>query len=334
MKSTTVIKGIIAILATAMASVCWGSGPVVTFSGRATAVNATVLGINTLIGDTGPLPKTGGAYQTDLAAVTIPLLLSGTIAQSDAVGVGDHTTASSTIAGLNLLYGAVSISADLIQSQAYVEGANQQDPTATGSSLIANLVINGQAIVVTGKPNQKIKLPGVEVIINEQKQGTGKISVTALQVSVLNAVELSLASSSAGVGPCGGCGTHTCNGTPNCGNQDFLIGSGLIPGSLGGVANFGLELNNTSNFGGFVFEDVDALTTFVASTVSNYQIISPVERKILGTGQLDGLLNVNYVLDVVENGSTTTFTLTLSSGSEISGNLNLGFLEIQQACNN
>ena len=40
-----------------------GSGGDVSFGGRATVVDATVLGIQTVISDTGPLPPSGGAQE-------------------------------------------------------------------------------------------------------------------------------------------------------------------------------------------------------------------------------------------------------------------------------
>jgi hypothetical protein len=92
MKTAKIIKGLIAVLAISMASVCWGNPvPPVTFRGQATAANVTVLGSNTVLGDTGVLGSKGGVLETDLATVNIPLVLSGVIAHGEVVGVGDHT---------------------------------------------------------------------------------------------------------------------------------------------------------------------------------------------------------------------------------------------------
>jgi hypothetical protein len=337
-KKETMVKAVLGILSVVMGSMCWGTTtPAVTFRGQATAVNATVLGINTVIGDTGPLPTKGGAFEADLVTVNIPLVLSGVIAHSDVIGVGDHTEASSTVTGLNVLCNGLLIRADLIQSRAYVSGFGGQTPVSTGSSQLVNLVVAGKAIVVTGAPNQTIKLPNGKIVINERSQGTGAITVSALHIVINGVADIKLARSFAGVGPCSGC-TNTCSGTPNCsGNVDFLTGSGALLSSLNGLAHFGLGLglNNGSNWGGFVFDDPDSLMTFRATSVTEYLVSSETERHIEGVGKVNGLWNVNYVLDVVESGTQGAIvTLNLSNGYKISGPLQMGFLQIRQGCNN
>src|SRR5712691_4918800 len=48
-----------------------------TYSGQATVVNATVLGMTpVLLSDTGPLPSSGGALETSLLEATVPGLLT------------------------------------------------------------------------------------------------------------------------------------------------------------------------------------------------------------------------------------------------------------------
>jgi hypothetical protein len=238
---------------------------------------------------------------------------------------------------LNLLCGGVLIKADLIQSHAYVSGSGGLAPVATGSSQLVNLVIAGTPIVISGKPNQTIKLPVGKVVINEQSQSVGAMTVTALHVVITGIADVQLARSVVGVGPCSGC-THTCSGTPNCsGNLDFLTGSGTLLNSLNGVTHFGmgLGLNNGSNWGGFVFDDPEELTSFQATSITEYLISSATERHIEGVGKVNGFSNVNWVLDIVENGTQGgVFTLNLSNGYKISGPVALGFLQIQKACNN
>lgn len=338
MKKATIVKSLMVILALATASICWGTtNPAMTFRGQGTAVTATVLGINTVLGDTGALPTKGGALENDLISVNIPLVLSGVVAHADAIGVGDHTEASATVTGLNVLCGGVLIKADLLQSRVYVAGSGGLAPVATGSSQLVNLVIAGTPIVITGKPNQTIKLPVGKVVINEQSQSVGAITVSALHIVINGIADIKLARAFAGVGPCSGC-THTCSGTPNCsGNLDFLTGSGTLLNSLNGVAHFGLGLglNNGTNWGGFVFDDPESLTSFQATSITQYLVSSATERHMEGTGKVNGFFNVTWVLDVVENGTQSgIFTLNLSNGYKISGPIALGFLQTQQGCNN
>jgi hypothetical protein len=337
-KKANIVRGLIAVLALSMASMSWGTTvPAETFRGQATAVNATILGINTTLGDTGVLTAKGGALQTNVATLNIPLVLSGVVGHADVIGVGDHTEASATVAALNILCSGLLIKADLIQSRAYVVGASGQTPVSTGSSQLVNLVVAGQAIVVTGAPNQTIKLPIGKVVINERSQGTGSITVTALHIVINGIADIKLARSFAGVGPCSNC-TNTCTGTPNCsGNFDFLTGSGAVLNSLKGLAHFGLGLglNNGNNWGGFTFADPETLTDFEGTSVLQYVVTSATGRHIEGVGKLNGFFTVTYVLDVVENGAQgAIFTLNLSNGYRISGPLNLGFLQIRQGCNN
>ena len=46
------------------------------FSGRATAIRATLLGTTTVLGDTGPLPESGGAREASLLNASVPNLLT------------------------------------------------------------------------------------------------------------------------------------------------------------------------------------------------------------------------------------------------------------------
>src|SRR2546426_12691814 len=56
------------------------------FSGRATVVDATVLGIRTVISDTGPLPPSGGAQDATLLSASVPGLLTAEVLHASTVG--------------------------------------------------------------------------------------------------------------------------------------------------------------------------------------------------------------------------------------------------------
>jgi hypothetical protein len=151
---------------------------------------------------------------------------------------------------------------------------------------------------------------------------------------ITGVADIQLARSVAAVGPCSGC-TNSCTGTPNCsGNFDFLTGSGALLNSQNGLAHFGLAngLNNGSDWGGFLFDDPDSLTSFEATSILQYVVASATERHVEGVGKLNGFVTVTYVLDVVGT-QGTIFTLNLSNGYKISGPLAMGFLQIRQSCN-
>lgn len=63
----------------------------ISYGGRATVVNATVLGINTVVVDTGQLPSSGGAETDQAANVSLPGVLSAGIANASVIGQSTYT---------------------------------------------------------------------------------------------------------------------------------------------------------------------------------------------------------------------------------------------------
>ena len=82
-------------------------------------------------------------------------------------------------ASLGLL--GLGVSATLIASHT---GAACQGGIASvsGGSEVANLVIGGQQVSVTGSPNQTIVVPGGRIVINEQTQTAESITISALHL--------------------------------------------------------------------------------------------------------------------------------------------------------
>ncbi len=179
------------------------------YNGSATGVIASLLGASaTRIADTGPLPSSGGSITTSSSTgvnlgagqVTADVLPSST---SGSAGT-TNSSAQVSNAGVNVL-GSLTLSASTVESSATATcGTN--GATASGNSTVANLVINGTTITVTGAPNQLVTVPGVgSVVINEQipsSTGTGNktITVNALHVTLLNSsVDAVFAQSTAGI---------------------------------------------------------------------------------------------------------------------------------------
>src|SRR5216683_1100786 len=202
-----------------------------TFSGQATVVRATVLGNPVVLSDTGPLPSSGGAQQASLLSASVPNLLSVNVLHATTVGQGDRSRSEASVADLSLTVGGNAISADFLMSSAMAV-CTSNGPATSGSSELANLVINGQTITVSGAPNQTVSLPaGGQVVINEQKSGgPGDITVNALHVSISGVADVVISSAHADV---------TCAG-PTCNiNNDFVTGGGWII-TAGSKANFGV----------------------------------------------------------------------------------------------
>ncbi len=141
-----------------------------TFSGEATVVDATVLGIRTVISDTGPLPASGGAGEASLLTANVPGLLTAEVLHASTVGQGQRSSSEASVATVALTVGGNTIAAELLVARATAECHNGT-ASVSGSSDIVGLMVNGQSIAVSGSPNQTIALPvlGSFIIINEQR---------------------------------------------------------------------------------------------------------------------------------------------------------------------
>jgi len=159
-----------------------------TFSGRATAVNATIAGTNATLVDTGPLPAAGGFITVSLTSANV---LGGALTTSlltaTTQGAGDQSRSQAQVENLFLTVGGNIITSDIVAE------SSQCTCTAGGpiceGSIFANLRINGVSIGITGQPNQTVNLPGGGfVVINEQTvTGTGQmraITANGLHVSI------------------------------------------------------------------------------------------------------------------------------------------------------
>ena len=89
---------------------------------------------------------------------------------------------------------AGSLGADVVFAQAEAAAGS-----ATGSSVLGNLTLNGVPVAVSGAPNQTISIPGGRLIINEQTPTAGGIVVNALHLVVDGAADVVLGSATAAV---------------------------------------------------------------------------------------------------------------------------------------
>src|SRR5213594_4207191 len=156
-----------------------------TFSGEATVVQATVLSLPPVVlSDTGALDSTGGAREASLLDASVPGLLTAEVLHASTVGQGQRSSSEASVANVTLTVGGNTITAGLLQARATAECHNGV-ASVSGSSDIVDLVVNGQAIVVSGAPNQTIALPIGSIIINEQRSDrVGDLTVNALHVMI------------------------------------------------------------------------------------------------------------------------------------------------------
>jgi hypothetical protein len=311
--------------------------PAVAFSGEATVVSATVLGIKTTISDTGPLPPSGGALQTSLLSISFPGLLTADVAHATTIGQGDGARSEASVADVRLTAGGNTIAASFLRSSAMAV-CTTGGPAVSGSSEIADLVINGQPFAVSGQPNQTITLPVGEVIINEQSRSvsgnTGSITVNALHVIVpsvglVPGVDVVVSSAHADV---------TCGSAKVVCGSDFVTGGGFITTPSGAKGNFGVAggIKNGAFWGHLEYIDHGSNGPKVHGTgVTSYVVVSTTQRHIEGTATVNGQSGFTYSVDVTDNGEPGTndsFAIRLSNGYVAGGTLGGGNIKIHKPC--
>jgi hypothetical protein len=304
-----------------------------TFSGDATVVKANVLGVSTELVHAGPLPSSGGADEETLLAASVPGLLTAEVLHASTVGQGDHSRSEASVAKLTATVGGNTISAGFLMARAEAKCSNG-NPTTSGSSEIAELVINGQTIVVSGAPNQTITLPNGSgsVVINEQQSaGPGDITVNALHVVVTGVADVIIASAHADIGCPAAPPPPPPPPAPSC--RDFVTGGGWITGTPSGArANFAVAggIKNGALWGHLNYIDHGANLKVKGTGVTGYEEVGPTTRRIRGTAEINGQPG-SYTVDVADNGEPgrgDVFDLTLSNGYGASGTLSGGNIQL------
>lgn len=262
------------------------SAEATTFSGRATVVDATVLGVATVLGDTGPLPESGGAIENSILEVAVPDLLTARVGHASSVGQGNRAYSASSVADLDLTVAGSSISANFLGAEARAVCNKDGTVSLEGKSHVARLTVNGAAIEVTGEPNQRVDLPAGYIIINEQTRERdgeyGAITVTALHVVVPGTADVVIASAHADI---------RCEPTHVCSREgDFVTGGGWITAPDGGRGTFGAGggIKHGSFWGHLVYHDHGAKLRIKGTSVTDYEVIGPTTRRFAGTAEIDG----------------------------------------------
>ena len=320
----TPLAGVLADVSTSSAS------QATSYSGRATVLQATVLGLPPVVlADAGPLPPSGGAEEASLLSASVPGLLTAEVLHASTVGQGNASRSEASVAELSLTVAGNTISAGLLQARAAAV-CGDGGATATGSSNITALSVNGQTVTIAGTPNQRVPLPVGEVIINEQtSNGAGDITVNALHIKVPGVADVIVSSAHADI---------TCQPAPPppvCTGADFATGGGWITGTPSGAkANFGVAggIKQGQFWGHLTYIDHGPNGPRVKGTgVTVYKVVNPTTRHIEGTAQVNGQDGFTYQVDVADNGEpgrSDTFTLQLSGGYGASGTLAGGNIQL------
>ncbi len=171
-----------------------GGGTTQTVTGIASAVQATSLGTITTLASTGTLSGLTDAREASQLMGSVPALLSADALHATAIGLSDRVASLASLGSLVLGIGTTSIGADAVLAQAEAAVGS-----ATGSSVLGNLTLNGVPVAVSGAPNQTISIPGGRLVINEQTATVGGIVVNALHLVVDGVADVVLGSATAAV---------------------------------------------------------------------------------------------------------------------------------------
>lgn len=313
---------------------------VTTYSAHATAlridgVTQPVSG-PIIIADTGPLPSSGGFIQKTESGVDIA---NGglTIAEVEAVasGAGPQAAAESTLTKYHAEFVVTDgdhthravIEADYIHAEVSATVDRKGVVALLSKVQIENLTVNGQAITVTGAPNQRVDLPpevGGYLIINEQASAgggsDGDIGVSAIHFFVCHCIEGHLGFVTAGI---------TSEGKPtapaDCGK---VTGGGWISGTPSGAkGTFGMSggIRRGEYWGHLTYQDHGNGLKVKSTAVVGFRN-DPADRNgriiryaVTINGEA-GFADLR-VVDNGEPGRDDIFDLTLSNGYRAAGDL-------------
>jgi hypothetical protein len=314
-----------------------GGATPTTFSGRATVLDATILGLGPIIvSDTGPLSPMGGNLETSLLDVDVPGVITANVAHATTIGQGNRSRGEASVADTVITVAGHTITAGFLMSRA--EAVCGSRASTNGSSEVVNLVIDGGTpIVVSGAPNETVDLPGGagSIIINEQirtssGRDNGSITVNALHIVLLNPLtgetlaNIIVASSHADIN----CGAGPCSA------GDFITGGGWIMspgrntfGVAGGIKNRGL-------WGHLTYIDHVNGVRVKGTSVTSYLVTGPTSRQIKGTAEINGTPGT-YQVDLSDNGEPgrqDMFMIMLNGAAAGSGTLTGGNIQLHNTC--
>jgi hypothetical protein len=192
--SNSSLRAVVAAVALAAGAAGWPAISSAQVTGLASAVQATVLGTTTTLASTGSLASLTDARDASQLAGNIPALLSGEALHATAIGLSDRVASQASLTNMALGVGSTILGADVVLSQAEAAAGS-----ATGSSTLGGLTLNGVPVAVTGAANQIVPLVGGQLVINEQTASAGGIVVNALHLVIDGVADVVIGSATAAV---------------------------------------------------------------------------------------------------------------------------------------
>jgi hypothetical protein len=179
----------ISILATMLAVVASiaassASAQATSYSGRARPLSVSAVGVGVAIGDTGPLPSSGGSKSASLTSLNLLGFVSVGLLEGTTSGSGDEATSKASLVTVSIPIAG--IQADVVSSQTTAQ-CNGATPSVSGSADLVNVTVLGFPIAAP-MPNVALTAPGgISVILNEQVSATngstGSMTVNAIHVT-------------------------------------------------------------------------------------------------------------------------------------------------------
>jgi len=308
-----------------------------TYSGRATVVSATVLGVGTTICDTGDLPESGGSLDASANSTSVAGLVSGDACHATCVGQGHYSRSEASIGSVTLTVGCNTISAAFCMARANATCDDSGNADASGCSELSALSVNGTGIQISGAANQEnVSFQGLTITINEQVKAVdgncAEITVNALHVVAVSLLGVTVADITI-------CSAHAdicCGGSSGSHAEvkDFVTGGGFITGTPSGAhGNFGVAggIKNGSFWGHLNYIDHGTGMHVKHDTITGYDATGPTERRITGTCSIDGQGGYTFSCFVADNGepgTNDTFNLFLSTGYSAGGYLQGGNIQL------
>ena len=264
------------------------------YSGQATAVLVETGLIDVKLGDTGPLPSTGGFLEGTVVKVNLDVVQAD-ILKSKTMGINNVAQSEAATADVNILAGT--ITADLIEAE-----SKAVCDDAFGSSNIVNLKVKGVSVIVTGDPNQEIDIPLVgKLIINEQIKseinGKHEITVNALHLK-LNLGGHVIVSSAYSDIKCGDIDPS---------KVDHIDGDGAIKVDDDNKAHFdfsvGFKLGEPGLGGYFNYEDPANDVKVESTKIVEYKEIDDKTRQFAGFAKVNGMTGIWFAVWASDNGT-------------------------------
>jgi hypothetical protein len=175
---------VVAVFVVAATAGVTNASAATSYSGQARPLSVSAFGAGVSIGDTGPLPSTGGSQSASLLDLNVLGLATVGLLQGSTSGSGDQSTSSASLVSVSVPI--IGLTADVVKSQSTAQ-CSGTTPSVSGSSELVNVTLLGLPISAP-MPNVAITLPGgISVLLNEQTSSVsgnqGSITVNAIHVT-------------------------------------------------------------------------------------------------------------------------------------------------------